>query len=79
MIQYLLKTFMIPYGSFLYNRARKDDAQFLVLREIPTVFGRQILFLLVLVCINQIELVFLVVALLFLYFLFFDTRKLISL
>lgn len=27
----VMKVFLVPYGSYLYNQARKDDAQFLVL------------------------------------------------
>jgi MFS family permease len=71
-----MKTFLIPYGSLLYNRARKDDAQFLVLREIPTILGRQILFVIALLFHNNLPIVFLIVGLLFTYFIFSNTRKL---
>lgn len=36
--------FAISYGEVLFNRARNDDAQFIVLREIPTIFERLIVF-----------------------------------
>jgi MFS family permease len=39
-----LKVFLVPYSSILFNQARKDDAQFIVLREIPVVLGRIILY-----------------------------------
>lgn len=71
-----LKTFTIPYGTLVYNSARKDDVHFLALREVPTIFGRQILFIIALVFHNNLPIVFLFVASFFIYFLFFNTRKL---
>jgi MFS family permease len=75
-VSFAMKIFLIPYGSLLYNRARKDDAQFLVLREIPTILGRQILFILALIFHNNLPILFLMVGLLFTYFIFLNTRKL---
>ena len=71
-----LKIFLVPYSSLMYNRARKDDAQFIVLREIPTVLGRIILFSLAILLHNNLPVLFLLVGILFVYFWFLDTRKL---
>jgi hypothetical protein len=60
----------------MYNQARKDDAQFLVLREIPTVLGRLILFSIAILLYNHLPLIFLSVGIIFIYFWFLDTRKL---
>jgi len=71
-----LKVFLVPYSSLMYNQARKDDAQFLVLREIPTVFGRLILFSIAILLHNHLSLIFLSVGIIFIYFWFLDTKKL---
>lgn len=71
-----LKTFLVPYSSLMYNQARKDDAQFIVLREIPTVLGRIILFLLAILLHNQLPILFLLIGVIFIYFWVLDTRKL---
>jgi hypothetical protein len=75
-----LGIFVTSYGTLMFNRARSADAQFLVLREVPTIGGRIILFLFTLFCIsiNQVEFSFLLVALLSLYFWFNDIEKLRS-
>ena len=71
-----LKVFLVPYSALMYNQARKDDAQFLILREIPTVSGRIILFLIAILLHNELPTIFLIVGLLFMYFWFLDSRKL---
>lgn len=71
-----LKVFLVPYSSLMYNQARKDDAQFLVLREIPTVLGRLILFSIAILLHNHLPYIFLSVGLIFIYFWFLDTRRL---
>lgn len=71
-----LKVFLVPYSSILFNKARKDDAEFIVLREIPTALGRLFLFLLAILFYNNLPILFLLVGLLFVYFWFLDTRKL---
>ena len=71
-----LKVFLVPYSSLMYNQARKDDAQFLVLREIPTVLGRLILFSIAILLNKHLPLIFLSVGIIFIYFWFLDTRKL---
>jgi len=71
-----LKVFLVPYSSLMYNQARKDDAQFLVLREIPTVLGRLVLFYIAILFHNHLTLIFLSVGIIFIYFWFLDTRKL---
>lgn len=64
--------FATSYGAIMFNRARSDDAQFLVLREVPTILGRVLLFVitLILISIGKFELSFTVVAILSLYFWF---------
>lgn len=64
--------FSMSYISAVFNRARVYDAQFIVLREIPTILGRLIVFTLsiILISIDKFELTFLIVAILSLYFWF---------
>ena len=78
---FVLGIFAAAYGTTMFNRARSADAQFLVLREVPTIFGRVVLFgiTLALLSVGQLELVFLVVAVLSLYFWFNDFDSLIKL
>ena len=71
-----LKVFLVPYSSLMYNQARKDDAQFLILREIPTVLGRVLLFFLAILFYDKLPILFLIVGLFFVYFWFLDTKKL---
>ena len=71
-----LKTFLVPYSSLLFNQARKDDAQFIVLREIPVVLGRIILYSSAILFYNNLPILFLLIGILFIYFWFLDTRKL---
>lgn len=71
-----LKVFLIPYSSLIYNQARKKDAQFLVLREIPTVLGRLLLFSVAILLHNHLSFIFLFVGIVFSYFWFLDTKKL---
>jgi MFS family permease len=70
-----LKVFLVPYSAVLFNRARKDDAQFIVLREIPTIIGRLILYSLALIFYDHLPYVFVIVAIVFMYFWFFDLKK----
>lgn len=67
-----LGIFASAYGVIMLNRARQSDAQFIVLREIPTVFGRLFIFTMTLIFIsyNKIELSFLMVSILSIYFWF---------
>lgn len=71
-----LRVFLVPYGSLLYNQARKDDAQFLILREVPVILGRIILYGTALLLCNNLPILFVLVGLLLSYFWFFNTRKL---
>lgn len=77
---FALGIFASAYGAIMLNRARSADAQFLVLREVPTIFGRVIIFVttLLLLSINQFELSFLVVAFISLYFWFNNLDNLIN-
>lgn len=77
---FVLGIFASAYGVIMFNRARSTDAQFIVLREIPTVFGRVIVFLMTLwfVSIGKFELTFLMVGLISLYFWFNNIDVLIK-
>lgn len=77
---FALGIFASAYGAIMLNRARSADAQFLVLREIPTILGRVIVFVitLLLLSINQFELAFLMVAFISLYFWFNNLDNLIK-
>jgi MFS family permease len=72
-----LKVFLVPYQSILFNSARKDDAQFLVLREVPNILGRLIMYTLAIFLYDELPILFLIVGILFVYFWFLDSRKLI--
>ena len=77
---FALGVFVMAYQTVMFNRARSSDAQFLVLREVPTVAGRIILFLVALACIGSghFELTFLFVALVSVYFWFVRTDRLMQ-
>lgn len=70
--------FAMSYGTIMFNRARNADAQFIVLREIPTIFGRVIIFSISLffVYIGHLEFAFIIVTVLSLYFWFNNLRNL---
>lgn len=71
-----VKAFVVPYQSLLFNGARNGDAQFLVLREIPNVIGRIIIYLLVITFSSNVSSVFIFSAISFIYFWFYDSKKL---
>jgi len=75
-----LGVFASSYGTIMLNRARGADIQFLLLREIPTIFGRVFVFVatLGLIATGHAELTFLLVALLSVYFWFNNIEKLTS-
>ncbi|MDO8589914.1 MAG: hypothetical protein Q7R69_01410 [bacterium] len=77
---FALGIFASAYGAIMLNRARSADAQFLVLREVPTILGRVIVFTttLFLLSIGKFELSFLVVAFISLYFWFNNLENLIK-
>ncbi len=70
------KIYLIPYSSLFYNKARQDDAQFLVLREIPSVLGRLILYSSALLLYKNLPILFMLVGITFSLFLFINTKKL---
>lgn len=76
----LLGIFMASYGAIMFNRARRSDAQFIVLREVPTIFGRLILFstTLAFIAIGKFELIFLAVAIVSVYFWFNNLKTLLK-
>lgn len=75
---FAIGVFAMSYGAVMMNRARGLDAQFLVLREVPTILGRLTIFLLAIlfISIDKFELIFLLVALLSTYFWFNNIYKL---
>lgn len=75
---FAIGVFAMSYGAVMMNRARGLDAQFLVLREVPTILGRLTIFLLAIlfISIDKFELIFLLVALLSTYFWFNNINKL---
>ncbi len=70
-----LKTFLIPYRTVLWNSGRKDDAQFIVLREIPSFIGRVILLSLAFILHDKLPVLFLIIGIIFIYFVILNTRK----
>ena len=70
------KTFMIPYRTLLWNSGRRDDAQFIVLRELPSFIGRIILFGAAVVLYDKLAVLLLIIGVVFLYFVLTDSRKL---
>ncbi len=75
---FAIGVFAMSYGAVMMNRARNHDSQFLVLREVPTILGRLIIFSLAIlfIYIDKFELVFLLVALLSTYFWFNNIKRL---
>lgn len=71
-----LQVFLVPYSSLLYNQARKGDAQFIILREVPVVLGRIILYGSALLLYNNLPILFIFIGTIFSYFWFLDTKKL---
>lgn len=69
---FALGIFASAYGVIMFNRARASDEQFILLREIPTIFGRVIVFSVTLafIALGKFELSFLMVALISIYFWF---------
>ncbi len=77
---FALGTFVSVYSSMIFNRARPSDAQFLVLREVPTILGRVILFIVAIgfATFGHFDLVFLVVAGVSVYFWFNNVDRLLE-
>jgi MFS family permease len=75
---FAIGVFAMSYGAVMMNRARNHDSQFLVLREVPTILGRLIIFSLAIlfISINKFELVFLLVSILSTYFWFNNIKQL---
>ena len=70
-----LKAFLIPYRTILWNSGRKDDAQFIVLREIPSCIGKIILLLSAIILYDRLNVLFLLIGIAFVYFIVLDSRK----
>ncbi len=73
-----VKVFIVPYQSILFSNAKKDDAQFIVLREIPNIVGRIIVYFIAILFSYNLSIVFIISSLSFVYFWFLDTKKLVS-
>ena len=72
LLGFFLRFFLIPYNALLYANAKTDDAQFLVLRELPVISARIFVFLLAIFFVARLEFVFLAAALTLVYFFFFN-------
>jgi MFS family permease len=72
LLGFFLRFFLIPYTALLYANAKDDDAQFLVLRELPVVSARIFVFLLAIFFAARLEFVFLAAVLTLIYFFFFN-------
>ncbi len=54
---------LVPYFSFIYKKIKnKQSEEFIILREIPTVIGRLIVFGTILLCINHLQYFFILPA-----------------
>ena len=72
LLGFSLRFFLVPYSALLFTNAKKDDAQFLVLREISVVAGRVFVFIFAILFASILEITFLITALMLLYFFTFN-------
>ena len=62
---------ILPYTHLTFNKAKQDiNEDFFIIKEIPTVIGRLLIFVLALLFIDNIQSLFPLVGLSYLYFLF---------
>ncbi len=60
---FVMTLFLVPYFSVIYRAVKNDyEEEFIILREIPTVFGRLIVFGVILVLVNNPNYVFILPA-----------------
>lgn len=76
-ISFALSAFLVSYTSSIYRQVKGDDEEeFIILREIPTVFGRMLVFLFIILTIHDQRLFFLLpAATIFLLIMVFLTRR----
>lgn len=72
LLGFFLRFFLVPYNALLYANAKIDDAQFLVLRELPVTSARIAVFILAIFLASNLQLVFVAAACTLLYFFFFN-------
>jgi MFS family permease len=75
LLGFFLRFFLVPYNAFLYQNAKTDDAQFLVLRELPVISARVFVFLLAIFFAARLEFVFFAAIISLFYFFLFNPRK----
>jgi len=75
LLGFFLRFFLVPYNALLYANAKTDDAQFLVLRELPVTSARVAVFLLAILFAARLEIVFLAAAFSLSYFFLFNPKK----
>lgn len=71
-----LKSFATSYNSYVFNRARGNEEEFLVMIEIPNLIGRCILFSVCALMYQSLPLVFLFIGVVFTFFWFVDASEL---
>jgi len=71
-----LKSFATSYNSYVFNRARGNEEEFLVMIEIPNLIGRFILFSLCVVLYKSLPIIFLFISIVFIFFWFVDASEL---
>lgn len=68
---FFVSLFIIPYTRFTYSQAKIDrNENFFIVKEVPTVIGRIIIYVLALLFVNQIQLLFPFIGLIYLFFYF---------
>jgi len=75
LLGFFLRFFLVPYNAFLYQNAKTDDAQFLVLRELPVISARVFVFLLAILFAARLEFVFFAAILSLFYFFLFNPKR----
>lgn len=68
---FFITLLILPYTRLTFNKAKKEtNEDFYIVKEVPTVIGRLILFSIALILIDNIKLIFPIAGLSYLYFLF---------
>lgn len=75
LLGFFLRFFLVPYNALLYANAKKDDAQFLVLREFSVVSARVVVFAFAIILASQLELTFIISLVSLFYFFIFNPPK----
>lgn len=79
---FVMTLFLVPYFSYIYRAIKdKDEEEFIILREIPTVLGRVVVFIFILLTINNPQYFFILpvlVAFLLLVIFILNNRKVLK-